>query len=120
MVDPTKLLRSALLALALLFLAPLMGATTFLGVEAAQAATVSKIQVVGNSEVDSATIAKYLALQVGEVATSTNLNASVEALQSTGLFKTVSVTMQGTVLLVRVTENPIVASVLFQGNVRFS
>jgi hypothetical protein len=49
MINPTKLLRSAFLALALLFLAPVAGiGGSLLGVEAAQAATVSKISVVGN------------------------------------------------------------------------
>ena len=55
MIDPTKLLRGAVLALALLFLAPLAGVGgTLLGVEAAQAATVSKITVVGNKDVETA------------------------------------------------------------------
>ena len=39
---------------------------------------------------------------------------------ATGLFKTVNVSMQGSVLVVQVSENAIVASVLFQGNQRFS
>ena len=93
MIDPTKLLRSAFLALALLFLAPLGVGGTILGVEAAQAATVSKISVVGNSEVDDGTVIKYLALKVGDVATPGRLSASVDALQATGLFKSVNVTM---------------------------
>src|SRR3569623_1314890 len=120
MIDPTKLLRCAFLALALLFLAPLGVGGTSLGVEAAQAATGSKISVVGNSEVDDATVIKYLALQVGDVATGAKLSASVDALQATGLFKSVNVNMQGSTLEVKVTENSIVSSVLFEGNQRFS
>src|SRR3569833_522896 len=120
MIDPTKLLRSAFLALALLFLAPLGVGGTILGVEAAQAATVGKISVVGNSEVDDATVVKYLALKVGDVATPGKLSASVDALQATGLFKSVNVTMQGSTLVVKVAENSIVSSVLFEGNQRFS
>src|SRR3569833_3039818 len=120
MIDPTKLLRSAFLALALLFLAPLGVGGTILGVEAAQAATVGKISVVGNSEVDDATVVKYLALKVGDVATPGKLSASVDALQATGLFKSVNVTMQGSTLVVKVAVNSIVSSVLFEGNQRFS
>ncbi len=121
MIDPTKLVRSALLALALIVLAPLSGVGgSLLGVEAAQAATVSRISVTGNSQVDDATVIKYLALGVGDNSTSTNLNASVDALLATGLFKTASVTMQGSTLVVRVSENAIAASVLFEGNMRFS
>ena len=65
MIDPTRLLRSAFLALALLFLAPVGVGGTLLGVEAAQAATVTKISVIGNKEVDDATVIKYLAVKVG-------------------------------------------------------
>ena len=120
MIDPTKLMRGAFLALALLFVAPLTGVGgSLLGVEAAQAATVSKIIDIGNSKVDDAAVIKYLALRVGDTATRAKINASVDALQATGLFKTVSVTMQGSTLVVKVTENSIVASVLFEGNQRF-
>src|SRR5215212_3621375 len=121
MMDLTKLVRSAFLALALLFLAPLAGVGgSLLGVEVAQAATVSKISETGNSRVDDATVIKYLALGVGDVSSATKLTASVDALQATGLFKTVSVTMQGSTLVVKVVENSIVASVLFEGNQRFT
>jgi outer membrane protein insertion porin family len=121
MIDPTKLLRGAVLAFALLFLAPLAGVGGLIvGVEAAQAATISKISVSGNTKVETSAIVKLLAIHVGDVATATKINESVQSLTSSGLFKTVSVTVQGSVLVVKVTENPIIASVLFQGNVRFS
>ena len=91
MIDPTKLLRSAASGAG----APVLGAAvgvggSLLGVEAAQAATVSKISVVGNSQVDDATVIKYLALGVGDAATTAKISASVDALQATGLFKIAS------------------------------
>ena len=108
MIDPTKLVRSAFLALALLFLAPLTGVGgSLLGVEAAQAATVSKISVVGNVQVDDNTVIKYLALKVGDTATSAKLNASVDALLATGLFSKANVAMNGSTLVVTETlEKP--------------
>ncbi len=66
------------------------------------------------------TVINYLSLRVGDVSTSSKINSSIEALVSTGLFKTVSVGMQGSVLVVKVSENGIVAAVLFEGNQRFS
>ena len=121
MIDPTKLVRSALLALALMLLAPLTGVGgNLLGVEAAQAATVSKITVSGNSQVDDSTVIKYLALGIGDTITNDKLNASVDALLGTGLFKTASVKANGSTVAVAVSENGIAASVLFEGNVRFS
>ncbi|MEP7241226.1 MAG: outer membrane protein assembly factor BamA [Devosia sp.] len=121
MIDPTKLLRSAGLAFALLFLAPVAGiGGAFVGVEAAQAATVSKISVVGNTKVEDSAVINLLSIHVGETVTPQKIDASISALTASGLFKTVSVAMKGSVLVVSVTENPIVASVLFEGNVRFS
>ena len=74
MIDPTKLLRAAFFALALLFLAPVAGiGGNLLGVEAAQAATVSKISVVGNKTVDTAAVIKYLDIKVGDNAVATML-----------------------------------------------
>jgi outer membrane protein insertion porin family len=121
MIDPTKLVRSAFLALALMLLAPLAGVGgSLLGVEAVQAATVSTINVSGNSQVDDATVIKYLALGIGDTITSEKLNASVDALLGTGLFKTASVKASGSTVNVAVSENAIAASVLFEGNLRFS
>jgi outer membrane protein insertion porin family len=51
---------------------------------------------------------------------SAKLDASVDALLATGLFRTASVTSQGSTVVVRVSENGIAASVLFEGNLRFS
>ncbi|HZY67073.1 MAG TPA: POTRA domain-containing protein, partial [Devosia sp.] len=121
MIDPTKLVRSALLALALMFLAPLTGVGgSLLGVEAAQAATVSRVSVVGNSQVDDNTVVQYLALKVGDTVTNSAIDASIDALLNTGLFSKVNIAMQGSTLVVTVTENAIAASVLFEGNMRFS
>lgn len=121
MIDPRKLMRGVILALAILVAAPFAGsATPFLGVEAAQAATVTNISVSGNSRVDKATIISYLTLKVGEQLTAAKISSSIDALYKTGLFRTVNITASGSTVYVKVTENAIVASVLFEGNQRFS
>ena len=121
MMTATKLLRGVFLALAIVLAAPLMGVGgAFFGVEAAQAQTVSRIEVSGNQRVDRGTIVQQLTVGVGDAATGAQLSASTAALEATGLFRTVSVTYSGGVLRVRVSENPIVASVLFEGNQRFN
>lgn len=120
MIDPRRLMRGALLALALIVGVPLTGmGGPLLGVEAAQAQTVGRISVSGNSRVDTATVVSYLAVRVGDQATRQRIDSSIEALYATGLFRSVSVAMSGATLNVRVAENPIVASVLFEGNRRF-
>jgi outer membrane protein insertion porin family len=120
MIDPRKLMRGALLAFALMVGAPLTGVGgPLLGVEAAQAQTVSRISVSGNARVDTATVVSYLSVRVGDQATRPLLDSSTASLYATGLFSSVSVDMSGSTLNVRVAENPIVASVLFEGNRRF-
>lgn len=121
MMRPINLFRSLFLAFAVLILAPVAGPMgTVLGVEAAQAQTVSRISVEGNTRVDDATVISYLTLRTGDAATSSRIASSNEALLASGLFETARVTYSSGTLRVRVSENPIVASVLFEGNQRFS
>ncbi|HWA18268.1 MAG TPA: outer membrane protein assembly factor BamA [Devosia sp.] len=120
MIDPTKLLRGAALALALLFATPFAGAELgFLGVSAAEAA-VSKISISGNTTVDDATIVDILTVGIGDNPTKAQLNASADALLGSGLFSSASVSLSGSTLVVKVSENQIVGSVLFEGNYRFT
>ncbi|MEQ1901911.1 MAG: outer membrane protein assembly factor BamA [Devosia sp.] len=121
MIDPTKLLRGAVLALALLLASPFAGVEFgVFGVEAAQAATISKISISGNTKVEDATIVDLLTVGIGDSATRADLDASTQALLSSGLFGSATVTMSGSTLVVKVSENLILASVLFEGNYRFT
>ncbi|SFZ82049.1 Beta-barrel assembly machine subunit BamA [Devosia enhydra] len=120
MIDPKKLMCGALLAPALMIGATLTGVGgPLIGVEAAQAQTVSRISVSGNSRVDSATVISYLSIRQGDQASRAAIDASIASLYATGLFSSVTVGVSGSTLNVRVVENPIVASVLFEGNRRF-
>lgn len=121
MIDRNKLMRSVILALAILFAAPLAGvAAPLVGVSQAQAATVTNISVSGNHTVDTATILNAVAVKVGQPSDPAKISQSIDALYRSGLFKTVSVTQSGSIVFIKVSENSIVASVLFQGNQRFS
>jgi len=116
-----NLLRSFILSLALVLFAPVTGiGFGVLGVEAAQAQTVSRISITGNSRVDDVTLRSYLTIRVGDVATNAKIQASINSLNSTGLFSSVGVRYSGGTLSVSVRENSIVASVLFEGNQRFT
>jgi outer membrane protein insertion porin family len=121
MTKSAQLLRSTLLALALITVAPLAGqGVPLLGIAQAQAQTVNQISVSGNVRVDEATILSYLAVRTGQVATAANIEASRQALAASGLFQNVSVAMSGNTLNVRVVESTAVSSVAFQGNRRFT
>ncbi len=114
-------LRSFVLSVALVLLPPISGiGFGVLGVQAAQAQTVSRINVSGNSRVDDATLKSYLTIRIGERATSSKIQSSIASLNATGLFSSVNVRFGGGTLSVAVSENAIVASVLFEGNQRFT
>jgi outer membrane protein insertion porin family len=121
MIDPNKLMRSVILALAILLAAPVAGmALPLVGVSQAQAATVSRIVVSGNHQVAAATIENIISVKIGQASTPALISQSIDSLYKSGLFSSVSVTQSGGTVYVRVAENPSIASVLFQGNQRFS
>jgi len=78
--------------------------------------TISAVQIQGNvrSEVD--TIRSYLQLKEGQAYDPVAADRSLKALFSTGLYSDVSIDMQGSTMVVKVTENPIINRVAFEGN----
>ena len=122
MIARAKLIPSLVLGMLLILGGPLMPSqiSGLLGVEAAYAATVRSITVTGNERVDDSTVVSFLALRKGQNATSSKIDESIDALYQSGLFASVSVSMSGSTLRIVVKENPIVSSVLFEGNKKFS
>lgn len=122
MIVRAKLLPSFILGLFLIFGAPLMPSAfnEVVGVQAAQAQTVSRISVTGNQRVDDSTVISFLAVRQGQVASSRLIDESIDSLYQSGLFSSVKVFMSGNTLNVQVSENPIISSVLFEGNQKFS
>ncbi|TFF25241.1 outer membrane protein assembly factor BamA [Jiella endophytica] len=82
----------------------------------AEAATVSRIAVSGNSRVDADTIRGFIDIKPGQNVTDADQDAAVRRLYSTGLFSNVRISQSGGTLNVAVDENQIVNQVLFQGN----
>src|SRR5581483_12424500 len=77
---------------------------------------IEQIAVQGNQRVEPATIRTYLTVREGDPFDPVRIDRSIKNLFATGLFADVSVTQQGTTLLVRVVENPIVNRVQLEGN----
>ena len=82
----------------------------------AYAQTVSRIVVEGNQRVEPETVAAYMQVSPGEVATPDNIDESIKALFQTGLFSDVRISRRGGVLVVQVEENPLINRVNFEGN----
>jgi outer membrane protein insertion porin family len=81
-------------------------------------ARVSAIEVQGNQRIEADTIRSYMLVQPGGPADPDQLDRSLRALFATGLFRDVEIRPDGTRVIVRVVENPLVNRVGFEGNRR--
>jgi outer membrane protein insertion porin family len=77
---------------------------------------ITAIQIQGNVRAEPETIRSYLQLKEGQPFDAAAADRSLKALFGTGLFSDVSIDMQGSTLVVKVTENPIINRVAFEGN----
>ena len=78
--------------------------------------TISAVQIQGNVRAEPETIRSYLQLKEGQPYDAAAADRSLKALFGTGLFADVVIEMQGSTLVVKVTENPIINRVAFEGN----
>ena len=77
---------------------------------------ISSVQITGNVRAELDTVRSYLQLKEGQPYDPAAADRSLKALFSTGLFSDVAIDMQGSVLIVKLTENPIINRVAFEGN----
>ncbi|MBA5776529.1 outer membrane protein assembly factor BamA [Stappia sp. F7233] len=91
-----------------------------IGVERAEAAVASRIEVQGTTRIENSTVESYLTIRPGRQYGPADIDESLKALFATGLFEDVSISQQGSTLVVRVVENPIVNRISFEGNKRIS
>ena len=96
---------------------PAPAPTTAPAALAVQTSPVHRIVVEGNERIETATILSYLPIAPGDTVDSAQLDVALKTLARTGLFSDESLNMvQGETLVVRVSENPIINQVLFEGN----
>jgi len=96
-------------------LAPAPGAAPA-AVPVQRSGLVQRIVVQGNERIEESTILSYLTVAPGQTVTEQTVDSAEKTLFNTGLFADVSIQLQGTDLIVRVTENPIINQVVFEGN----
>jgi len=77
--------------------------------------TVTDIHIDGTERLEPETVISYLTFGKGDQATQDKIDASLKALYATGLFKDIDIEMEGSVLSVKVTENPIINRITFEG-----
>lgn len=79
---------------------------------------IDQILVSGNERVEPATIVSYLTVRSGDPFNPLLIDASLKALFSTGLFSDIVMERDGNNLIIRVTENPVINRIVFEGNDR--
>lgn len=77
---------------------------------------ITAIEVQGNQRIEADTIRSYMLLQPGDMPDADRLDRSLKTLFATGLFRDVEVRQDGSRIVVRVVENPIINRVAFEGN----
>ncbi len=119
---PNRLLVSSVLALCV-GLMPTASLAQDSGVAASMGMTdagaqdaISGIEISGNERIEPATVRSYIGLREGDSFAQANIDRGLKGLFGTGLFADVSLSRRGTVLIVRVKENPIINQIAFEGN----
>jgi outer membrane protein insertion porin family len=99
-----------------------LGAATvsapFLTPAIAQVFSFSNVVVEGNERVDIATILAFAGISRGEEVSAAALNDAFQRIANSGLFESVELVPQGSTLLIRVVEYPIVNVISIEGNKR--
>ena len=120
MADPLKNARARNAALvsglALLMGGAVLATPAAVVAQAQQSGVVGRIVIQGNERIDPETITSYLPIAVGDTVDSAKIDTALKTLFRTDLFSDVKIELQGTDLVVKVIENPVVNQVLFEGN----
>ena len=78
--------------------------------------TIANIRIEGAQRIEPETIRSYLILQPGDAWDAEKVDGSLKALFATGLFADVKLVREGSTLVVRLVENPIINRIAFEGN----
>ncbi|TXH83744.1 MAG: outer membrane protein assembly factor BamA [Rhizobium sp.] len=99
-----------------------LGAATvsapFLTPAIAQVFSFSNVEIQGNERVDVATILSYAGISRGEEVSAAQLNDAYQRIMNSNLFETVELVPQGSTLVIKVVEYPIVNVISIEGNKR--
>ena len=88
----------------------------WIGAATAQESMIESVLVEGNERIEAETVRSYMSIGPGDAYDSDAVNDSLKSLFETGLFADVTIRRDGSALVVRVLENPIINRVAFEGN----
>lgn len=79
-------------------------------------AKIKRIAIEGNERTEDATILSYINFSVGSGFNQQKSEESLRTLYATGLFSSVDIHYKGQEVVIKVTENPIISKIVFEGN----
>ena len=82
----------------------------------AHAETIARIALEGNQRVEQETVLSYLQFSRGDEFDPEKIDESIKVLFQTGLFSDVQMFQRGSTLVIKVSENPLINQVNFEGN----
>lgn len=80
--------------------------------------TATEIRVEGSQRIEPDTVRSYVPMRVGDRITVQALDEALKKLYATGLFADVVVRQEGTAVVIRIVENPVINRIEFEGNKR--
>jgi outer membrane protein insertion porin family len=80
------------------------------------AAVISGVKIEGTQRIEPATVMSYLSLKAGDRFEPNAVNQSLKALFATGYFSDIQLFREGSLLVVKIVENPIINEIAFEGN----
>ena len=83
---------------------------------AAALGTITSVRIEGIQRIEPETVRSYLLLKPGDAWDPERVDRSLKALFATGLFADVKLIRDGSVLVVKAVENPIINRIAFEGN----
>lgn len=78
----------------------------------------TSVRIEGSNRVDAPTVLSYAGIAKGQTLSPGALNDATQRLMQSGLFATVELVPQGNTLVIKVTENPLIDVINFEGNKR--
>ena len=76
---------------------------------------INEIKVTGNDRISKETIILFSGLNISENITDDELNESIKKLYKTSFFKSISISIENNILLINLTENPLIQSITING-----
>ena len=112
------LLRS--LVFGAVLIAPFLSLGSSVAQQPAFVINASEIRVEGSQRIEPETVRSYVSLGIGDPITPQAMDEALKKLFATGLFADVVVRQEGTAVVIRIVENPIINRIAFEGNKRIT